>query len=359
MENLQKAIDATKEKNPTGFKEVVSAELASRLYAAINTKKESISKTVTAGSEENSSEQSEPEPAVSEANMVAPSAPVSGGKVGIPGSERGNAGVGEVPDPLEDELKDEVENAFSLKGDTSKLTAKDDDISLDPNFEKEFYMKEMDYKGHKVVLKQIGLGLSKPVRVYVDDKRWEFFPGPEAAIKSARSYVDSLDGKVESVENSSPTITERVEMDARTRLFKTTVNRLEQARKLRETKQNRLKENNNEKFNGLYDDGSGRGAMIPKPLDLSSPEEIAKTLTRQIQQKEVKESSITSKEIMDAINMKAGKYVMGEEELTDKQKSYRKFFAGALKKHGVSSPTELTGDKKKQFFSYVKANWKG
>ena len=53
MENLQKAIDATKEKNPTGFKEVVSAEPASRLYTAINTKKESISKTVTANSETN------------------------------------------------------------------------------------------------------------------------------------------------------------------------------------------------------------------------------------------------------------------------------------------------------------------
>ena len=62
---------------------------------------------------------------------------------------------------------------------------------------------------------------------------------------------------------------------------------------------------------------------------------------------------------MDAIVMKDGKYVMGEEELTDKQKSYRKFFDKALSRHGVSSPAELKGDKKKQFFNYVKANWKG
>lgn len=357
MENLQKAIDATKEKNPTGFKEVVSAELASRLYAAINTKKESISKTVTAGSEENSSEQSEPEPAVSEANMVAPSAPAAGGKVGIPGSERGNAGVGEVPDPLEDELKGEVENAFSLKGDTDKPIAKDDDISLDPNFEKEFYIKEMDYNGHKVTLKQIGLGLSKPVRVYVDDKRWEFFPGPEVAIKASKNYIDGMN-KTESIEVSDSVITEKVELDARTRLYRSTVSRLEQARKLRETKNN-LGENNDEKYKGLYDDGSGKGAVIPKPLNLSTPEEIVKTISKQIAAREMKESAMSTKKIMDAIVMKDGKYVMREEELTDKQKSYRKFFAGALKKHGVSSPTELTGDKKKKFFSYVKANWKG
>jgi len=358
MENLQKAIDATKEKNPTGFKEVVSAELASRLYTAINTKKESISKTVTANSETVDVESSDNEPAVTEANVIAPSAPVAGGKVGIPGSERGNAGVGEVPDPLEDELKEEVENAFGLKGDTDKLTAKDDDISLDPNFEKEFYIKEMDYNGHKVTLKQIGLGLSKPVRVYVDDKRWEFFAGPEAAIKASKTYIDGMN-KSENVEETKPIITEKVDLDARTRLYRSTVTRLEQARKLRETKQNNLGENNDEKYKGLYDDGSGKGAVIPKPLNLSTAEEIAKTISKQIANQEMKESAMNTKQIMDAVYMKDGKYVMGEEELSNKQKSYRKFFDGALKKHGVSSPSELSGEKKKKFFSYIKANWKG
>jgi len=61
----------------------------------------------------------------------------------------------------------------------------------------------------------------------------------------------------------------------------------------------------------------------------------------------------------NAVNMKNGKFVMGEEELTDKQRKYREFFSAALKKHGASSPTELTGEKRKQFFNYVKANWKG
>lgn len=358
MENLQKAIEATKEKNAIDFKEVISAELASRLYNAINTKKESISKTVTADSEAVASEESATEEtSVTEANVIAPSAPVAGGKVGIPGSERANAGVGEVQDPLEDELKAEVENAFGLKGDTNKLTAKDDDISLDPNFEKEFYIKEMDYNGHKVTLKQIGLGLSKPVRVYVDDKRWEFFPGPEAAIKASKSYIDGM-SKSESVEASDSVITEKVELDARTRLYRSTVSRLEQARKLRETKSN-LGENNDEKYKGLYDDGSGKGAVIPKPLNLSTPEEIVKTISKQVAAREMKESVMSTKQIMDAIVMKDGKYVMGEEELTDKQKSYRKFFDKALSRHGVSSPAELKGDKKKQFFNYVKANWKG
>jgi hypothetical protein len=37
--------------------------------------------------------------------------------------------------------------------------------------------------------------------------------------------------------------------------------------------------------------------------------------------------------------------------------AYQKFFNGALKKFGVSSPDELKGDNKKKFFAYVDKNW--
>ena len=36
---------------------------------------------------------------------------------------------------------------------------------------------------------------------------------------------------------------------------------------------------------------------------------------------------------------------------------YQKFFDSALKKFGVSSPDELEGEKKKEFFDYVDKNW--
>jgi len=45
-----------------------------------------------------------------------------------------------------------------------------------------------------------------------------------------------------------------------------------------------------------------------------------------------------------------------ESEKGDKEK-YQKFFRAALKKFGVSEPDELDGDKKKEFFDYVDANW--
>ena len=44
-------------------------------------------------------------------------------------------------------------------------------------------------------------------------------------------------------------------------------------------------------------------------------------------------------------------------EDSDKQKKYKAFFDKALKKFGVDSPAELKGDKKKEFFDYVDANY--
>lgn len=44
-------------------------------------------------------------------------------------------------------------------------------------------------------------------------------------------------------------------------------------------------------------------------------------------------------------------------EESEKQKKYQAFFDKALKKFGVKSPAELEGDKKKEFFDYVDANY--
>tara|TARA_R100000541_G_scaffold8519_2_gene16099 strand:+ start:2063 stop:2590 length:528 start_codon:yes stop_codon:yes gene_type:complete len=48
---------------------------------------------------------------------------------------------------------------------------------------------------------------------------------------------------------------------------------------------------------------------------------------------------------------------MDEAEQSAKQKKYQAFFQKALKKFGAKSPAELEGDKKKEFFDYVDANY--
>lgn len=353
MENIKKAVDKVLEKNAVDFKDAIHAELASRLHNAITTRKES----VASGLAETELD------GVTEANVLAPSAPATGAKAGIPGADRSNFGGSEVPDPLDGDLQGELEAAFGLKtAEAGKATAKDDDISLDPNFEKEFYMKETDYNGHKVTLKQVGLGLSKPVRVYIDNKRWEFFAGPESALRSAKSYIDGMDVELarEESEVEGETISEKVELDGRTKMVRSTVARLEQARKMRGDSK-KINEAPS-KFNGLYNDGSGKGAIIPEPIEIKNkPAQVAEKVVgqRNTTAEEV-EAPMTAKEMIAAVNMKSGKYQIKEEELSPKQKKYRAFFDKALKKHGASSPSDFKSDaEKKKFFDYVKSNWKG
>jgi len=56
--------------------------------------------------------------------------------------------------------------------------------------------------------------------------------------------------------------------------------------------------------------------------------------------------------------MKTYKEFLAEAKLAEEQ-SYKEFFTAALKKFGVTEPDQLEGDKKKEFFDYVDANWEG
>jgi hypothetical protein len=42
-----------------------------------------------------------------------------------------------------------------------------------------------------------------------------------------------------------------------------------------------------------------------------------------------------------------------------KEEDYREFFKGMLSKWNIKSPTELSDDKKKEFFDQVDKGWKG
>ena len=66
--------------------------------------------------------------------------------------------------------------------------------------------------------------------------------------------------------------------------------------------------------------------------------------------KKAKTLADVQKQVSDMMEVK-------EEEQSDKQKKYKAFFAKALKKFGAKSPAELEGDKKKEFFDYVDANY--
>lgn len=191
------------------------------------------------------------------------------------------------------------------------------------------------------------------------------------------------------MENHDKKINEAVDVDARTGAFKRTLTRLEQNRAKREGKV--------DKYAGMYDDGSGRGAIVPKPVTFNQEskrfqveidgrikglreamkrvemyrklrEEKKKTLYGMKKEdvetnvevgEELNESiGLTKGQILDATDRNGRGWTVKEEELSPAQKKYRKFFTAALKKFGADSPADLDDAGKKKLFNYIKKNYK-
>ena len=61
---------------------------------------------------------------------------------------------------------------------------------------------------------------------------------------------------------------------------------------------------------------------------------------------------------IESLNAAILEVVLGEAQSGDKE-AYQKFFKAAMKKFGIKSPGELSGDKEKEFYDYIDKNWKG
>jgi len=97
--------------------------------------------------------------------------------------------------PPEDKKSPELEKAETDKteADAAKAEAEADatDPTLDPDFKKEFYLSSFDYKGKKIVLKKLGMGVSAPVSAYVDGKRAELFMSQKQAEREIKKLIDN------------------------------------------------------------------------------------------------------------------------------------------------------------------------
>ena len=184
---------------------------------------------------------------------------------------------------------------------------------------------------------------------------------------------------------------EAVSVDARRGEYYRTVERLTQSREMREAK-NKL---NNNKYTGLYDDGSGKGASVPEPISFNKEnnqryqveidgrtkgyrEALARVeMYKKMREASKKDKSKTlfgaQKESVEEIERLAesvepvveagavmvnGKFSMTEADLSPAQKKYRKFFKKTLDKFDAESPADLDDSKKKEFFSFIKKNYK-
>lgn len=75
------------------------------------------------------------------------------------------------------------------KPDKADMQGTLDDIGLDPVMDREYFLKSVEIGDVLVTIKTIGVGKNKPVSVYLDNVRWEFFAGPVVAEKEAKNFI--------------------------------------------------------------------------------------------------------------------------------------------------------------------------
>ena len=98
-----------------------------------------------------------------------------------------------------EEKKQEIKDVMMSEEEEAEVNMDSPEIALDPKLEKEIWIDSFEINGKTVVIKALGLGATKPVVVYIDDVRWEVFPGPKIAKREARRHIK----KSKSVKNEN------------------------------------------------------------------------------------------------------------------------------------------------------------
>ena len=99
-----------------------------------------------------------------------------------------------------------IEEADESRPEKKKEEASDDgdkdDITLDPEFQKEFFLNTFEYNGKIITLKKVGMGASAPVSAYVDGKRKDIFLTLKQAKKGIKKIIDLEDKRKQSVQET-------------------------------------------------------------------------------------------------------------------------------------------------------------
>ena len=74
--------------------------------------------------------------------------------------------------------------------DKAEADADKADPTLDPDFQKEFYLKSFEHNGKIITLKKVGMGASAPVSAYVDGKRKDIFLSLKQARRGIKKILD-------------------------------------------------------------------------------------------------------------------------------------------------------------------------
>lgn len=78
-------------------------------------------------------------------------------------------------------------NAELTKADAEKQA-----LFVDPMMAKEFFLFDIEYKGHTITVKSLGTGIGKPLVSYIDGQKFEIFTDKEIATKESKQAIDRM-----------------------------------------------------------------------------------------------------------------------------------------------------------------------
>lgn len=104
-----------------------------------------------------------------------------------------------VSEKIEDALEDrriQVSSSILEADDPAAAAAEADAekqaLFVDPMMAKEYFLVDIDYKGHTITLKTLGTGIGKPIISYVDAQQFEVFTDKEIAEKESKQAIDRM-----------------------------------------------------------------------------------------------------------------------------------------------------------------------
>lgn len=76
-----------------------------------------------------------------------------------------------------------------------KADAETQALYVDPMMAKEFFLFDIEYKGHTITIKSLGTGIGKPLVSYIDGQKFEIFTDKEIATKESKQAIDRMSKK--------------------------------------------------------------------------------------------------------------------------------------------------------------------
>jgi hypothetical protein len=83
-------------------------------------------------------------------------------------------------------------DAVKANAEKQKADAEQELLHVDPMMAKEFFLFDVEYKGHVITVKSLGTGLGKPLVSYIDSEKFEIFTDKDIAVRECKSAIDTM-----------------------------------------------------------------------------------------------------------------------------------------------------------------------